>query len=264
MKYVSSMVLLKREQFSVSWYVWDDRVTTSERLWRGVQKGEIRTKYIKYIYRPRTCLFFFFWWLGSGYGWGQDVLFKCYVFWHISKGLREGSKLQIDFKSFSFSIKNIRIYKGNKRIALDLNDLRKAWEKLTGKWTVYHDFHYSLLKNKSREMADFKPIAEEPKNYIFLFLFIFYREYLLRHQSHKYKSIAEQMILFKWHSLRTYCMLDTGIGSAHTKNKLQHSPWSQGAQRQVNLDNLGQENGYSSNILCSRCACSVLFIEITP
>lgn len=59
-------------------------------------------------------------------------------------------------------------------------------------------------------------------------------------------------------------MLDTGIGSAHTKNKLQHSPWSQGAQRQVNLDNLGQENGYSSNILCSRCACSVLFIEITP
>lgn len=33
----------------------------------------------------------------------------------------------------SFSIKNIRIYKGNKRIALDLNDLRKVSEELTGK-----------------------------------------------------------------------------------------------------------------------------------
>lgn len=33
----------------------------------------------------------------------------------------------------SFSIKNIRIYKGNKRIALDLNDLRKVLEELTGK-----------------------------------------------------------------------------------------------------------------------------------
>ena len=33
----------------------------------------------------------------------------------------------------SLSIKNIRIYKGNKRIALDLNDLRKVSEELTGK-----------------------------------------------------------------------------------------------------------------------------------
>ena len=32
-----------------------------------------------------------------------------------------------------FSIKNIRIYKGNKRIALDLNDLRKVSEELTDK-----------------------------------------------------------------------------------------------------------------------------------
>lgn len=40
----------------------------------------------------------------------------------------------------SFSIKNIRIYKGNKRIALDLNDLRKVLEELTGKWIIYQYF----------------------------------------------------------------------------------------------------------------------------
>ena len=36
-------------------------------------------------------------------------------------------------ESLSFSIKNIRIYKGNKRIVLDLNDLRKVSGELTGK-----------------------------------------------------------------------------------------------------------------------------------
>ena len=69
---------------------------------------------------------------------------------------------------------------------------------------------------------------------------------------------------FKWHSLMMCCVLRTGLGSACMGDKLQHSPWFQGAQRQVNLDNIGQENNYSSNILFSRCACSVLFTEITP
>lgn len=43
-------------------------------------------------------------------------------------------------ESFFFSIKNIRIYKGNKRIALDLNDLRKVSEEPTDKWIIYQYF----------------------------------------------------------------------------------------------------------------------------
>lgn len=46
---------------------------------------------------------------------------------------REAENPKQTSREFFFSIKNIRIYKGNKRIALDLNDLRKESEELTDK-----------------------------------------------------------------------------------------------------------------------------------
>lgn len=50
---------------------------------------------------------------------------------YIKEKQKTPNRLQESF--FFFSIKNIRIYKGNKRIALDLNDLRKVSEELTDK-----------------------------------------------------------------------------------------------------------------------------------
>ena len=143
-------------------------------------------------------------------------------------------------ESLSFSIKNIRIYKGSKRIVLDLNDLRKVSGELTGKWIIYQYFIILFLKiNKGRKMADFKSFPEESQNYILLLLFILYREYLLCNQLCKCKSIAQQMISFKWHSLRIYCVKGSELGSSPMEDKLQHSPWSQRSQRQVNVHNLG-------------------------
>lgn len=88
-------------------------------------------------------------------------------------------------------------------------------------------------------MADLKSFPEESQNYILFLLFILYREYLLCNQFCKCKSIAQQMISFKWHSLRMYRVQGSELGSSRMEDKLQHSPWSQGSQRQVDLDNLG-------------------------
>lgn len=69
-------------------------------------------------------------------------------------------------------------------------------------------------------MADLKSFPEESQNYIFLLLFILCREYFLCNQFCKCKSIAQQMISFKWHSLRIYCVQGSELGSSCMEDKL--------------------------------------------
>ena len=83
--------------------------------------------------------------------------------------LGESRKFQLNFKRVPPLIKNINNYKENKRIALDLSDLRKVAENRQVNERLVIILFYSLpgRKKKSREIADFKHIPEEPQNYIF-------------------------------------------------------------------------------------------------
>lgn len=147
-------------------------------------------------------------------------------------------------ESLFFPIKNTGIYKGNKRTALDLNDLRKVSEELTGKWMVYHYFIllFPSWKTKAKKWLTLSPFRKGYKVIFYSLLFIMCREYLLCNQFCTCKSMTKQMSPFKWHSLRNNCMPATGLGSA-----LQHVPWTLGVQGQGNLDNIRRENNYSTS-----------------